>query len=437
MTLTAYPRGNQAGQDSFLSDISSGWTLFQAGLGSGKSWAAARKLLYLHAVNQCPSLAVAPTWGDLWRFVVPAIVAAAEDWRWPVTIRRGDPPHLMVGGQIIHLLSADHPQRFAGFEVGALWIDEAARIPSSPVDPLRDAPTQIRSRLRHPSARVRQGMITTTPEGVDTWVQRDWFDSPKPGHRAYRGKTSGNSALPADYIESLRGSLPAELLRQYLDGEAVSYAANRAHPTFMAARHVKESQWRPFESAHIGADYNVSPLCWVIGQKQADGTLAILDELVVDDFATVDTAISLVTAKGWAHETLQSGARAPRTVIGHPDRSAKNRTTTGDPQWTTMQNAARSNGWTLGGSAFGANPQINSRINLVSMLLVDGTGKSRLSIHPRCVRLIDELGRTSRLPNGYDPGPGNKRGHILDALGYLCWDLFAPGAEAGVARVGA
>jgi hypothetical protein len=425
-------RGNQPAQADYLRDREPGWTLYQGGLGSGKTWASARKLLWLHALNRCPSLAVAPTYGDLWRFVVPSITAACAELRWRCRPRRGEVPQLEVLGQPILLISAEHPERFAGFEVGALWVDEGARIQASADDPLRDAPTQIRSRLRHPKAKRLHGMVSTTPEGTDTWVQRDWFDKPLPKHRAYIGSTLHNAALPQEYVDSLKASLPAELVEQYLSGKAVSYVANRAHPTFSRVRHVPESgpEWVPGLPVHVGADYNVRPMAWVAIQVVGD-EVRVLDEVYLEDFAQVDTAVHAAHAKGWARH----GAGGRGFVHFHPDKSAKARSTVGDPEFTVMANTARALGWSFTGDPFGVNPPVDARINLVSRYLLDATGKARLVVHPRCVHVIEDMERTARATNGYDPGAEGKRGHILDALGYALWDIAAPMGKATTSNV--
>lgn len=421
-------RGNQPGQQSFLSDLRPGATAYIGGLGSGKTWAAARKFLYFHAFNRCPGLAVAPTYGDLWRFVVPALVAACDELAWDCTVHPSGRgmlkfPHLSIEGVPVLTLSAEDPERFAGFEVGHIWIDEGARLRESRENPLRDAPTQIRSRLRHPKAKRLHLLTSTTPEGTDTWVHSDFIAKPLPLHRVHRGKTSANAALPPSYLESLKAALPAELAAQYLDGEAVDYCADRAHPTFAVTKHVVAASSVPWRRGpvHVGADFNVSPLCWVAGQQQADGSFVVLDEVVCEDFGLVDTATRLAHDRGW-------GAWGP--VHFHPDRSGHNRNRVGDPEVATIQATARSLGWDFRCDAFGANPPVNPRINLVSRMLLDGIGTVRLRVSDKCPRLVNELGHTGRKSSGYDPGQRGDRGHILDALGYLVWDIYAPGLAA-------
>lgn len=414
--------GNQAAQHKFLWDLAGGESLYQGGFGSGKSWAGARKLLLLHQRNRCPGLIIAPTYGDLFRFAVPSILAACTEWRWPVVDKSRDVvPRILVGGIEIHCLSAEHPGRIAGFEVGHAWVDEAARIKSDPNDPLKDAPTQIRARIRHQSAKIRQLLVTTTPEGVDTWIQRDFIDSPG-RRRTYIGSSLRNAALPADYIETLRSAIPAELAQQYLEGSAVDLSGNRAHPQFSPEANVRAFDAAPGLPVHLGSDFNVDPMAWTLGQIVGD-ELRIIDEIFLTGGTTVDVAMHTAHDKGWG--------KYPAVHI-HPDASSKARSTTGDSEFKVMSDTATALGWKWSGRPNAVNPPVAARLANLSRLCCDATGRRRLVVHPRCLRVIEELKRTGRLSSGgYDPGPRGDRGHLLDAVGYLAWIMSVPIPRAG------
>jgi hypothetical protein len=453
----------QAGQRDFLADLAPGSSLYAGGWGSGKTWAGARKLLLLHQRNQCPGLVVGPTYGDVWRILVPALQEAAASVHWPCKIVRSEPRHLLIGRYPIWLLSADAPERFAGFEVGHLWGDEAARFPTHD-DPLLDAPTQMRSRLRHPAARTLHALYTTTHEGTHTWIYRDWFSAPKARHRAYHGRTAANTALDPSYLADRLATLPAGLVQQYLEGHAVDFAAHLAHPGFGPAHHLARDL-DPTRPLHIGLDFNVSPLCWVaahtgstggglrdVGALNGDagtrgggiqspgeatgthgGTTAhqlitpsggtavhVVDEVVIENHATVEQAVHRAHAQGWG--------RCPAVHL-HLDRSAQNRSTTSDPIAAIVDQTARALGWRTHLHCSGRNPPINARIGVLDALIQPHAGAPRLTVHPRCQRLIRELSSVGRLTSGgYDPGRNGEHGHILDALGYLVWDEARPGA---------
>lgn len=418
--------GNQVGQHRFLWDLAPGESAYLGGLGSGKSWAGARKLLLLHQRNRCDGLAVAPTYADLFRFVVPALVSACQAWHWPIEDKTRDiVPRLIVGGFPIHTLSGEHPERFAGFEVGHIWIDEGARLKANDQDPLRDAPTQIRTRLRHPAAKLLHLEVTGTHEGLDTWVYRDFVA--KPGaRRLYRGSTRKNPALPDSYLPSLLSAMSADLTKQYVDGEAVGFAG-RAHPQFTEAN-IAEFEPDPKLPVHLGADYNVDPMGWCIGQIVGE-ELRVFDELFLTGGTTVDVAMHHAHGQGWG--------RYPAVHL-HPDASSKARNTTSDSEFAVMTAEASRLGWRWSGRPAAVNPPVAARIANLSRLCLDATGRRRLVVHPRCVRLIDELRRTSRLSSGpYDPGSDGSRGHILDALGYLAWTVAVPIPRAGSVAIAA
>ncbi len=413
-----------------MADRAAGCSAYIGGLGSGKTWAAAWKFLYFHELNQCEGLCVAPTLGDLWRFVVPQLIGACDQLGWECTTHPTGAglvkvAHMRIRGRIVYLISAETPERFAGFQVGHIWVDEGARIGSSPGNPLRDAPTQIRTRLRHPNAKRLHLMVTTTPEGCETWVHNNFVEKPLPGHRAYFGSTHKNIALPPEYISNLMGSLPPELLKQYLEGQAVSFAMNRAHPGFTAAN-IQAIEYRQNLPVHIGLDYNVDPMCWVLCQV-ADSKLLVLDEQIITGGTTVDVAVRQAHQRGWG--------KYPKVTI-YPDKSSKARSTTGDSEWLVTTQTASALNWRWDGNAYGVNPPVAARIANLSRLCLNGLGQRDLIVHHRCVRVINELERTSRLASGgYDPGPENKRGHILDALGYVAWQTNGPISPATVGRI--
>lgn len=430
-------RGNQPAQDEFLCDGMPGYCLAQGGWGSGKSYIGARKFAVMHRYNQCPGLLVAPTWADMARLMVPQILAMCQEWTvsvsyWPHGKGDRQYPHMVLFGEVVYLFSGDAPERITGVEGWGGWGDESARFAKSD-NPTLDTRTQVVGRIRHKRAKSLQWNDTTTPEGMETQIQLDYFGDaqhpPKPNHRAYFLRTLRNRALPPDVLETYKSRIPASLHDQYLNGIAVSYAAKRAHPNYVEKRNMWATHWRPNTTVHIGCDFNVSPMCWVAGQFQPDGTFAVLDEIVLEDNALVDEAMRRAHKQGWGSYGL---------VDIHPDKSSKNRSTTGSSEILALMQAANSLGWRYRGDAFGANPPVSSRINNLERCLFDMNQKARLTVHPRCTVLRTELERTARKADGsYDPGADKKRGHILDALGYLVWDVFpiVPGAVLSGSRI--
>ncbi len=167
------------------------------------------------------------------------------------------------------------------------------------------------------------------------------------------------------------------------------------------------------------------PMAWMLAQVQGD-VLYIFDELFLQGGMTVDVAMHHAHEKGWAKHVVHM----------HPDKSSKARSTVGDPEFVVMQQTARALGWRFQGNSNGVNPPVAARIANLSRLCADANGKRRLKIHPRCKRTIDEMERTGRLSSGqYDPGQRGDRGHLLDAVGYVAWDVFPPTGRMGIAPI--
>ena len=252
---------------------------------------------------------------------------------------------------------------------------------------------------------------------MSTWVQRDWIDEKtrKPNHRVYFLKTVGNTALHADYFNDLMSTIPADLVDQYLDGHAVDFVASRAHTTFTLENHspIEMDHRLPL---HIGLDFNVDPMCWVAVQLH-DDQIHVVDEIHITKGTVVDVAFRQAVDKGWF--------KCSR-IIYHPDKSSKARSTTGEGEFATIQALTRKLGVNFTGSVMGHNPPILSRIGKLSRAILSADGQRRLKVNEKtCPRVILEMRTTGRKSDGaYDPGRDGDKGHVLDALGYVVYDVM-------------
>ena len=412
-------KGYNKTQSGFLKDWKTPECAFVGGLGSGKSWSLIRKLLAQHLYNQCASLLVAPTWADLYRIDTPEVQQACNEWGLTCAINthgKGNIkfPHILVQGskKPILLLSAEEPGRIAGFEVGVAALDEAARAKESKDDPLKDAFTQIRSRIRHRNAKLLQFNLASTPEGKLNALYRDFFQEESEDRKVYRGITTENPYLPDEYIQSLKESYSPELAKQYLEGYPIEYSSNRAHPNFNADNIIAEPK-RVNRVYFMGCDFNVAPLCWVYGYRDGKD-IYVVDEIVIEDNANVETAMALAHTKEWGKYKVEFYA----------DPASRQRSTVGDSEINVMIKMAKAFNWSFNDKTAKSHPRVATRIGLLDAGICDSKGARHVFVSENCERLIDELQNTGRGTNGYAPGPHKDRGHILDALGYPYYELM-------------
>lgn len=404
---------NQVAQSDFLSDFTSKECLYLSGFGGGKTWAGARKLLVLHLKNQCPSLALAPTYGDLFRIVVPALQAACDEWQIPYkTYSNGNAskkyPFMEVNGNDIFLLSGDSPERLVGFEVGAIWSDESARLKSSDI-PMLDVPTLIRGRLRHPQALIKQIIYTSTPEGTNCFLYKDFVENKTSDRSLYIGSTVHNKALPSDYIKSLKSSYSSKLQDAYLHGQFINASANLQFWAFDRKYVTSDAYVAPNEGrAFIGIDENVSPLSMLYGRYTRD-KIWFENEVQIKDNANV----------------LQLTGRYDKDDKRfdlYGDSSINRRNTVGERFIDVFIREMRSRGYVVTDKVNKANFDVFSSAECVNNCFE----KNKVRIHPQCKQLIKDLENASYKPGTLDTLKGAADPHLGDVIRYVIFSEYRP-----------
>lgn len=117
----------------------------------------------------------------------------------------------------------EDPDKLVGYEVGHSLIDELDTLKAEKAEMVWQR-ALARNRTLIPGKQNTIG-VGTTPEGFrfvyDRWG-RDPIAAEAAGYKLYRGRTSDNRHLPADYVDNLRNQYPSNLLEAYLNGEFVN-----------------------------------------------------------------------------------------------------------------------------------------------------------------------------------------------------------------------
>jgi len=383
----------------------------------GKTWAGSRKLLCLHFKNQCPSLAVAPTYGDLFRIVVPAIQGALDEWgitykTYPNGNAAKKYPFIEVLGNDILLLSGDSPERMVGFEVGAIWSDESARLKSSDI-PMLDVPTLIRGRLRHPKATIKQILYTSTPEGTDCFLYRDFVENKTSERSIYVGSTINNTALPSDYIDSLKSSYSSRLQAAYLHGQFINASANLQFWAFDRKYVSNDAFIAPNEGcAFLTTDENVSPIHALYGRYTKD-KIWVAGEIYINDNATVQQLISRYT-------------ESDKRLDVYGDASINRRNTVGQRFVDILMNGLKTKGYQTRNKTQIHNPEVFASAERTNKLLEDGN----IRIHPSAKEFIKQLENAQYKPGTLDTlKSGGQDPHGCDAFRMMVWEEFRPGTR--------
>lgn len=414
-------RANAGGQWAFMSDVAHRYVALEGGWASGKTWAGARKLLYLHLLNnhrtgKVPSAVIGPTYRNLLDVDVPELVAACDQAGYTVKFLPSRMELWFKRPRIASIIfrTADRPEAITGWEVGAFWGDEAARWPSSPDNPMLDPLTQILGRLRHPAAEVLQGLFTYTNEGDGTKVY-EFFQSGGQDRRLYRAGTRENP-LMQDFLADMRRQLTPELARQYLDGEAISLRGQKVYPPFDPIKHVSDAvKLEPTMPLHLAIDFNINPgMHAEIGQYWPDrDMLVVAHELHAPNMTVRELAESLGI---WVR--TQGGFKWPELLV-YGDATGRARWSgTGASNYQVLTQGLAQIGIKHTLRVPSVNPFVEDRVQAFNMALLDIAGNSHWICHPSCRRLIDDLTKMKRGRDGQVSKDDEKLSHASDAEGY-------------------
>ena len=80
-----------------------------------------------------------------------------------------------------------------------------------------------------------------------------------------------------------------------------------------------------------------------------------------------------------------------------------------------------------------ANPSVRERLNLTNSKLRSASGDVEMVVDPKCKELIKDFEQVSYKEDStqIDKDKDRQRTHLSDALGYLLWQEFRPGARIG------
>lgn len=204
--------------------------MFVGGFGSGKSRAGVMKAIQLGFLNSpAPGLFIEPSYTLIRDVALPTFREVLDELCIPYKIHLTNYEIEINGMYKILLRSGEEPERLVGTNAGWCIIDE-------PGVQTELVAKNALARLRHPKAKLRQLVLTGTPEGLN-WFY-DW--SKRDDVEVIRAKTTDNPYLPVSYIQNLKNTMTEEEINCYINGEFVRFEGGwyRVKPRLL--KHIEE-----------------------------------------------------------------------------------------------------------------------------------------------------------------------------------------------------
>jgi hypothetical protein len=183
-------------------------------------------------------------------------------------------------------------------------------------------------------------------------------------------------------------------------------------------------------------DFNVNPMCSVIGQRDGD-RVYVLDELVLPDSNTYKACDAFME---WLACNRPNSHIPPQFQV-YGDAAGNGRETSATrTDWQIIDDFFRHTWCKFERRVLSTNPFVKDRVNCVNARLRNHAGEHRLLVDPKCKHLILDLERV----HWKSDGSGNTladidksdpaRSHVSDALGYMIAYEFSMRGKAGEMR---
>ena len=349
-----------------------------AGRRFGKTYLALTELLRAATKPGSLSWYVAPTHGQAKRVAWRALKKLTRPY-WRSIPNETDMRIELRGGGAICVRGADNYDALRGDGLDFVVLDEYA-----------DMADEVWPEVLRPALADRRGraLFIGTPRGCNHFF--DLYRMHKTDRFGRRSSSQPQKAAMSrqSELESATRDLDEKTFRQEFEASFENQSGGLVYYAFDRKENVKAREFNSMLQLFWAIDFNVDPLCSVIGQRDGDNVY-VLDEIVLTDSNT--------TALGEAF--LKKISRWPFIVSGtkiviYGDSSGNSRHTSAPrTDWEIIKEFFRSQCYRVEYRVRSSNPLVRDRVNCVNAVLHNQAGERRLRIDPKCKQLIQDFER--------------------------------------------
>ena len=318
----------------------------------------------------------------------------------------------LLSGGMICLRGADNYDSLRGDGLDFLILDEYASI-------ARQAwPEVLRPALADKQGRA---LFIGTPRGHNHFYDIFQAAQDRPDWATFQFTTEEGGNVSQEELKSATHELDERTYRQEFQGSFENLGAGLVYYAFDRNRNVETLRYKPNLPLVWSLDFNVNPMCSVIGQRDGE-EVHILDELVLPDSNTEAACLAFLEKL----TSLRPYSPYPPLLHIYGDATGKSRNSSASrTDWQIVQDFFKRQFCQVTHKVGSRNPEVKDRINCVNAMLRNQAGQRRLFIDPRCKELILDLERVrwrsdsngNTVPEIDKSDP--KRTHVSDALGYM------------------
>ena len=332
---------------------------------------------------------------------------------------------LTAGGSIC-LRGADNYDSLRGAGLDFMILDEFASFAR------RVWPEVLRPML---ADRQGRALFIGTPRGHDHFYDLHETARNQQNWSVFQYTTEQGGNVAAGQLESAAREMDERTFRQEFKASFENQTKGLVYYAYDRTANIRKAEFNPRLPLFWSLDFNVNPMCSVIGQRDGDW-VRVLDEIVLADSNTPAACEEFLRRTfGWKSQyngAVQLDIYGDAT--GNGRASSASRT-----DWQIVKEFFTSKGYGFVRQfhVSSANPAVKDRVNCMNAALRNTVGDNRLTVDPRCQQLILDFERVHWKidPSGNSLGDLDKsdpaRTHVSDALGYMVAREFSMRSKGG------
>lgn len=397
---------------------------FSGPIGSGKSQALCQEAIKLSYVNPGRlGLLGAPTYPMLRDATQATLLEILEQSGVPFDYSKAE-NILMMKDTASRILfrPVDEFERLRGTNLAWFGLDELTYTQEA-------AWLRLEGRLRDPKAGRLCGFAVWTPKGFD-WVYRRFVAEDRvKDYKTVTAAPGENRFLLGripDFYDRLRDSYDENFFKQEVLGAYINLTGGLVYSSFTRQQNVAALERELDRPLHWALDFNVDPMSSLIVQI-GHKIVRVLDEIVIRHGTTVQAC----------EEFLKRFPRHAPGIIVYGDASGYKEQTTGASDYQMIKEyLAMHTSMPVQYRVPKCNPSVRERLNLTNSKLRSAAGEVELLVDPKCKELIKDFEQVCYKEDStqIDKDRDRQRTHLSDALGYLLWQEYRPGAHVGERR---
>lgn len=334
----------------------------------------------------------------------------------------------LKSGSRIFYKSGDNPGALLGETLDGAIIDEC-----------REQKKELWTHYIMPMLGTTHGWcdFLSTPNGFDWFYDLYQNHQTKPNWGAFHAPSHSNPLWSKEMLEEAKESMSEDLYAQEILAEFRDIGSGTCYVSFGQHNISRNSPFAvgmnkisPYLPILVGMDFNLSPMCWILGQNR-NRDFHWHSEIVLQKSHTEEAAKVLV-------ERVKN--HAPGIIIcGDASGKAGQRAAAaGQSDYDVIKGVLKANGIKYSDKTPDANPGIKDRVNTVNAACRSADGSIHMTLDPECKIAIKDMQRRAWKEGGVNLAFDNSQhdiGHMSDALGYCCV-VFAPiKPVGGIGRV--